>query len=477
MRLEQLFFRQADLSPQRWAVQEEDVRLTYKELSDRVRERIDQLAGMGAVAGDLFALKMPNGIAWIRDVLAVAGLGGIIVPFHHEWTEEEKTAIMHTVRPEWMLDPEPHYLLRTEARSERRLPLRAATDFRDLFLLGMTSGSTGSPKGFVKSHRSWMVAIDGWSRAFRLSPQDRVIVPLSMSYSAQLFPAVHALCTGAEAVLLARYSPGRLLAVQGTCVNVTPAVLDSILNYIEKRKSDRLDVPRTVISVGAKLTPAKRRRFERSCPESALYEYYGSSEMGYVALLTPENAIKAPESIGSPFPGVEVEFFDHAGNPIAAAAARPGKLYVRSEQSFEGYIGNPQLTESSFLGEWATSHDLGYLRHDGNIQLMGRDRDIVKAGGSLVYTAEVEEVLTGMDGVEEAAVMAFPDPSRGEIVWACLVLEEGMQLTVVKQECARRLAPYKRPRKWTLLSALPKNRNGKTDKAQLANQWGPSPSF
>jgi long-chain acyl-CoA synthetase len=221
-----------------------------------------------------------------------------------------------------------------------------------------------------------------------------------------------------------------------------------------------------VISVGTKLSGSLRQRFEASFPASSLYEYYGSSELGYVTLLAPRDAREAPETIGTPFPGVEVAFFDEKGQPVPPG--KPGKLFVRSPQTFEGFIDQEQ-NAVSFQGEWVTSHDIGFVRReDGRIMLLGRDRDVIKAGGSLVYALEVETVLMSIEGVKEAAVIPGPDPVRGEAVWAAVSLEKGAVLANVQKALRRRLSPSKRPRKWRVFAELPKNRNGKIDKPRIA---------
>jgi len=165
---------------------------------------------------------------------------------------------------------------------------------------------------------------------------------------------------------------------------------------------------------------------------------------------------------------VEVAILDEEGRPLPAGQA--GTLYVRSPQAFVGYVGQPDATAASFRDGWVTAHDRALIRPDGRILLLGRQRDVIKAGGSMVYVREVEETLMACPGVEDAAVVAGWETGRGEVVWAAVVLQEGVELASVRRWCRRHLASYKQPRRWSVFAELPRNRHGKVDKVQIRAQ-------
>lgn len=463
MRLETCFFEQAKRTPDRWALAVNQQRWRYHELAEQVERRSQELQQMGLLAGDIVCVQLPNGFAWIRDAYAVMKLGAILMPVHPDIGDMEQEKLFSTIAPNWLISPSQQCL--RVSNHTFPLPLTRAQQRSDLLLIGYTSGSTGAPKGFVKSHLSWTCSLDGWSEAFDLTEDDRVMVPLHMSYSAQSYPAFQALGIGAEVILLETFTPARFFQAEATCVSITPALIDPLIRFASQRDEFRERMAKTVISVGNKLTIAQRRSFEHCFAGSQLFEYYGSSEMGYATLLTPTDAKLAPETVGHPFPGVDVEFFDQEGKRVAPETA--GKLFVRSPQAFEGYIGAKEQTQQSFIGDWVTSHDIGVRRTDGRIQLLGRDRDVIKSGGSLVYASEVEEALLGICGVKEAAVFSLPDESRGEIVCAVIVLEEDATLPQVQERSREKIAAHKRPRQWVIYRQLPRKHNGKIDKKAI----------
>ncbi len=535
LRIEEAFFAQASRTPEGWALADPGGRLRYRELARQVERRAEVLRRFGAKAGQVFALIGENRIAWLREALAVLACGGILMPLHPDLTDGEQERLFAQVSPDWLLTLEgtdhpygkggsggvhaggaeavvggdslggtvlirgagsesgvsshggerreldegwggpERVAVRRLAGNRRRagwpdLPEREA---EDLFYLGFTSGSTGLPKGLLKTHRSWTASFAGWTEAFGLKESDRVLLPLHLAYSAQLYSAFHALSMGAEVFLLPRFSPPGFFQAQATCAVITPALIQPLARYAEqgrrkmKRDGNRFaeSMPSLVISVGTKLTVAQRARFERHFPGSALFEYYGSSEMGYVSLVRPEDAREAPETVGRPFPGVEVAILDEAGRPLPRGEA--GTLYVRTPQAFVGYVGRPEETAASFRNGWVTSHDVARIREDGRILLLGRQRDVIKAGGSMVYAREVEETLMSCPGVEDAAVVAGEEEGRGEVVWAAVVLRKGVALSSVRAWCRHRLAGYKQPRRWLVFAELPRNRHGKVDKLQI----------
>lgn len=501
MRIEEAFFAQAGRTPEKGALADPGGRVCYRELAQQVMRRAAALRGFGARPGDVFVLLGENSVGWMREALAVLTCGGILLPLHPDWTEDERQRLWETVWPDWLLtvsgtSGEVVHVQRQESFGRRaNWPALSEPVAADLFLLGFTSGSTGLPKGLLKTHRSWTASFGAWTESFGLKAGDRVLLPLHLSYSAQLYSAFHALSMGAEVYLLPRFSPAAFFAARATCAVITPALISPLVRHGARRSSTvvgdvpshaahgsdaeaastamgsggRDAMPPLVISVGTKLTAAQRARFERQFPGCALYEYYGSSEMGYVSLVRPEDARMAPETVGRPFPGVEVAILDEAGRPLPTGQA--GTLYVRSPQVFVGYVGQPEETAACFCDGWVTSFDQALIRPDGRILLLGRQRDVIKAGGSMVVMREVEETLLSCPGVEDAAVVAGWEEGRGEVVWAAVVLQAGVDLDRVRRWCRRHLARYKQPRRWHVFEEeLPRNRHGKVDKVVIREQ-------
>ncbi|WP_141604385.1 class I adenylate-forming enzyme family protein [Terrilactibacillus laevilacticus] len=460
MRIEQRIFDQCKKTPHHWALSNDQTRMSFSTLQTSIRYRVKQFLNIGAKPGDIFAICLPNDINYMIDVLAVLECQGIIMPLHHELSDSELERTFSIQIPHWFISNKG---IKKMPVKDHDLPTLEYTQ-SDPLLFGFTSGSTGYPKGFIKSHDSWSSVFDEWSENFHLHAGDRILIPLHLSYSAQLFAALQALCVGIEVHMVNSFSPESFFNSKSTCVTITPALIQPLIKYHHVHPLETNKMPRAVISVGNTLSPTLRKSFEQAFPSSQLYEYYGSSEMGCVSILTPEQAKKVPDTVGFPIESVDVTIRNDIGEILPSGEI--GKVFVKTSQAFSGFVNNSVETDRSFYEGYVTSHDLGLMNEDGSLKIIGRDRDIIKSGGSMIFTEEIEWLLMSIRGVEEAAVFGQLDESRSEIVVAAVVLND-ISLRDTKKALNSKLASYKKPRKWIVLKELPKLRSGKVDKLSL----------
>ncbi|PFW75586.1 AMP-binding protein [Priestia aryabhattai] len=460
-RIEELVFNQCQQTPDRLALSDSINKLSYGQMWNRVCKAEQQLLEKGVKKGELVALSMPNNAAAVVSFLAILKAGGIVMLLHNELTEAEVDTYFSIQSPNWLWKTSSLTKIREE---KTMLPLRQVNELSDLFLFGFTSGSTGRPKGFVKSHYSWSSSFQEWSDIFSLEQHDKVLVPLHISYSAQLYPVLHALCSGMHAIMLEAFTPSAVFNKEASCMSITPALVSPLLRYAQSRSKEKRLLPKTVISVGNKLSPSVRKKFSQAFPNSFLYEYYGSSEMGFVTVLSPHTAETMPHTVGYPVDSVDVLILNERGKEVEKGDK--GTLFVKTTQAFEGFVKDSEETKRSFFNGYVTSHDIAVQLPDGSITIVGRDKNVIKSSGSLVYAEEIEELLLQIPGVSEAAVFSVVDAERSEVVGAAIVLEN-ISLSEVRQVLAKQVSAYKIPRVWRVLTSFPRMKNGKIDKATI----------
>ncbi|WVE39507.1 class I adenylate-forming enzyme family protein [Priestia megaterium] len=460
-RIEELVFNQCQQTPDRLALSDSINKLSYGQMWNRVCKAEQQLLEKGVEKGELVALSMPNNAAAVVSFLAILKAGGIVMLLHNELTEAEVDTYFSIQSPNWLWKTSSLTKIREE---KTMLPLRQVNELSDLFLFGFTSGSTGRPKGFVKSHYSWSSSFQEWSDIFSLEQHDKVLVPLHISYSAQLYPVLHALCSGMHAIMLEAFTPSAVFNKEASCMSITPALVSPLLRYAQSRSKEKPLLPKTVISVGNKLSPSVRKKFSQAFPNSFLYEYYGSSEMGFVTVLSPHTAETMPHTVGYPVDSVDVLILNERGKEVEKGDK--GTLFVKTTQAFEGFVKDSEETKRSFFNGYVTSHDIAVQLPDGSITIVGRDKNVIKSSGSLVYAEEIEELLLQIPGVSEAAVFSVVDAERSEVVGAAIVLEN-ISLSEVRQVLAKQVSAYKIPRVWRVLTSFPRMKNGKIDKATI----------
>jgi fatty-acyl-CoA synthase len=196
-----------------------------------------------------------------------------------------------------------------------------------------------------------------------------------------------------------------------------------------------------------------------------LYNLYGSTEVAWATVATPQDMRAAPGTAGRPPRGTVVRLFDEAGKEVPRGAT--GRIFVGNEMAFDGYTGGGGKPQLHGL---LSSGDVGHFDADGRLFVDGREDEMIVSGGENVFPREVEDLLSDHPAIEEAAVHGVEDAEFGQRLKAHVVLRPGAQLTPdeVKAYVKDHLARYKVPRDVVFLPELPRNATGKILKRELA---------
>ena len=202
-----------------------------------------------------------------------------------------------------------------------------------------------------------------------------------------------------------------------------------------------------------------------------LHNMYGSTEVAYATIATPEDLAAEPGCVGRPVMGTVVKVFDDKGREVPAGTT--GRIFVGNDFQFEGYTGGGDKDRIDGL---MSTGDVGHFDAAGRLFVDGRDDDMIVSGGENVFPGEIEELLFGHDAVREAAAIGVPDERFGQRLRAFVVLNEGAELTEdeVKAYVSSNLARYKTPRDVVFVDELPRNPTGKVLKRKLQEMDGPA---
>jgi acyl-CoA synthetase (AMP-forming)/AMP-acid ligase II len=197
-----------------------------------------------------------------------------------------------------------------------------------------------------------------------------------------------------------------------------------------------------------------------------LYNLYGSTEVAWASIASPEDLRAAPGTAGRPPWGTAVEILDRDLQPVATG--QTGRIFVGSEMLFEGYTGGGDKDRTRGL---MSTGDVGHLDAEGRLFVDGRDDDMIVSGGENVFPGEVEDLLAKVSGVSDVAVIGVPDDEFGQRLRAYVVPAAGATLTEddLKAHIRSHLARYKVPREITFVAELPRNATGKVLKRELAD--------
>lgn len=396
-------------------------------------------------------------------IVAASGIVGLLDP---KWSVAQTAAALDSFRPDLHLTTETAAAWIAEQPADWSIP---PVDPKTPFLVGFTSGTTGRPKAFIRNQGSWLATLEASRVEFGIGPDDIILVPGPLVHGLGLYGAVEGLSAGATIRVQPKFDAAdaamQLAECGVTTLVLVPTMLVGILDAAE-RDGRHFPALRRVICSGAKLAPAVHERLAALCPDAAVLEYYGASELSFVSLRSSREGAPA-DSVGRPFHGVELSLRDDDGNPVERG--RPGTVWVRSGMLSDGYLGTTDGAGYREQDGWGTVGDYGWIDGEGWLRLVGRAGDMVITGGLNVYPAEVEAVLRAHPAVAEAVVFGLPDPYWGDALSA-VVWWRGAgraSLAELRGWCQERLEAYKAPRRVFAAADMPLTGSGKIARADV----------
>jgi acetyl-CoA synthetase len=446
------------------------------------------LAG-GVRRGDVVMILIGNRVEWVISMLACFRMGAVALPCNPQLTADDLALRVTATNPALAIGEE-RYLaampggvtcldMNDLARAfdedlDQPTPAKCATlDPEDPALIVFTSGSTGEPRGVVHPQSyltaqalqakewfgarpgelAWCTAAPGWSKSSR----NAFIAPW--------------LCGAAALLVDERFDPGtRLEIARRERVNVLCQAPTEYRMIAGRGGLEDLPDMRRMVSAGETLNPEVIAAF-REATGVEIADGYGQTETGAVTGMRPGDTLAGREgSMGRPLPGIETRIVED-------------ELQVRVETCptfFSQYLDGER-----FEGEWWPTGDLVIADEDGFLYHQGRNDDIISSAGYRIGPVEVEHALVSHPAVAEAAAVAAPDPERGSVVRAVIVLrEEARPVTGdheaeaalradIQRHCREVTAPYKYPREVEFVEDLPKTASGKIRRSQLRADPGP----
>ena len=360
-----------------------------------------------------------------------------------------------------------HPTLQEFAVTEPRAPLTPPSEPGRAVIL--TSGTTGSPKGANRANPSSMNPAAALLSAIPLHARQRTMIAAPLVHSWGFAHMALGTALSSTLVLRRRFDPlDTLHAIadhQATALIVVPVMLQRILEpRPEAVGSVDTSSLKVIAASGSALTGPLAERVMDAFGDT-LYNLYGSTEVAWASIASPEDLRSAPGTAGRPPRGTAIEILDRD------LRARPdradGRIFVGSEMLFEGYTGGGDKDRTRGL---MSTGDVGHLDAEGRLFVDGRDDDMIVSGGENVFPGEVEDLLAAVPGVSEAAVIGVADDEFEQRLHAYVVLDPGATLTEddLKAEVRSHLARYKVPREITFVAELPRNATGKVLKRELA---------
>ena len=509
----------AQLTPDLEGLVDNDLRLSFAEVSDRIDAAARAYIAAGIAPGDRVGIWAPNIAEWVFAAFGALAAGAVVVPLNTRFKGAEAAFVLGRSRAKVLCcvngflgndyvgmlrdagvpeSVETIVVLRGDVPAEAPAGTIAYADFvargeavpigavderiaalhgGDVCDIIFTSGTTGKPKGAMLTHAQSLRVFDAWASTVGVEEGDRYLVvnPFfhTFGYKAGLLACF---IKGATIVPVAVFDvPTVLELVERERITVVPGPPTLYLSILDHPERDAHDLSSLRLAVtGAAAVPVEMiRRMREELTFRTIVTAYGLTEStGTVSICRPDDD---PETIshtsGRAIEGVEVRIVDDDNE--ALPAGQPGEIVCRGYNVMLGYFEDEEATRQAIDADgWLHTGDIGVMDERGYLRITDRKKDMFIVGGFNVYPAEVEGMLHEHPQVAQVAVVGVPDERMGEVGVAYVVPRAGETIDPddFLSWCAANMANYKVPRRAIVVSELPVNASGKVLKYELRQQ-------
>jgi fatty-acyl-CoA synthase len=479
---------------------QQKVRLTFAQLNAEVERTARGLAGLGLGTHDRIGVWSTNCFEWILVHLACARIGAVLVNVNPAYRAYELAFVLRKSGMKalflWERDSRSDYrAIVEEAIAGQDLPLQHVVCFEtdswremlangrdipppaigpdDVTNIQYTSGTTGSPKGVLLTHRNLLNNAGVITTGMKITEHDRICVPVPLYHCFGSVAGTLVMVTKGAAVILPSSAFDPLATMQAihdervTTIYGVPTMFIAELGHPDFGTFDFTSL-RTGVMAGAPcpIEIMKRVVNEMHCAEMTIM--YGQTETSPVITMSgvDDSLERRVSTVGRACPNTEVKIVSSLGETVPLG--EQGELCTRGYLVMKGYDQEPEATRRAIDEEdWLHTGDLATMRDDECIRVTGRAKDMIIRGGENIYPRELEEFLYTHPKVADVQILGLPDAKLGETVAAWIRLKEPATEEEIRDYCKGRIAHYKIPQYIRFVDVFPMTVTGKIQKFKM----------
>ena len=482
-------------SPKKLVVADDNRSLSYSSLQFNGNNLAFFLKKHRISNGDRVAFLAYNRIEFAEILYATSKLGVIFVPINFRLSKDEISDIFKDSKPNFFLYEKKflkikNHILKSNLIEKKKILCIENKNYKkfisssnnkifnlknsqiiDNCSLMYTSGTTGKPKGVIRSHYGYYHLSLITSIELKIKKNDKalLVMPLCHANSFNFFIAY--IFAGASIYIYSKsnfdskYFFKVLKKYHCTFTSLVPTHFIIILDYLKKINKNNIIKEKFNFMISS--APARKdikKLILKYFKSANLYELYGSSESGWVTMLHPEEQFSHLGTVGRECLGSKpIKILNNKFKEVSDGII--GELYASTPYNFQGYWKNKNKTKEAFYNDYVSVGDLAYRDNKGFIVLVDRKKNMIISGGENIYPSEVENILGKHNSIKDLAIIGYPNKKWGEIVCAFVVLHENMKVTENKLIAwsKKRLANYKCPKKVFFIdnNDMPRNATGK----------------
>jgi acyl-CoA synthetase (AMP-forming)/AMP-acid ligase II len=468
-------------------VRDGNVALTHAEFGVWVDAAAEQLAEHGVGHGSVVAIMLPNRVELLVAMVAAWRLGAAATPINPMFTANEAdyqiddagSVVVVNVGPDAPSGGRPAIAVDELRRTAHRRGALSEplTTLDDTALLIYTSGSTGRPKGVILNHANTAAMASMMVQHLDITGADHSLLVLPLFHvNAICISFLTPISVGGQLSVQARFHPATFLSaieeLRPTYFSAVPTIYAHLVSQPADVVADTSSIRFAICGAA----PASKKLLEASEARFGfpLVEGYGLTEATCASTANPPRGTRKLGTVGVALPGQTVAVMSPDGTLLTTGER--GEVVVRGANVMQGYLNRPEATAEAMGDGWLHTGDVGILDEDGYLRIVDRIKDMIIRGGENIYPKEIETVLHAHPGVLDAAVVGAPHEMYGEVPVAYVAPYPGVELDVEQllQICRDKLTKIKVPVAVHVLTELPKNPVGKTDKPALRSPQHPT---
>lgn len=477
-------FHYADCQPDKLCLADDTGKVTYREYAQRIREYAGVFAADGIGANDKVVVEACQTIDYLAVQLALELLEAVFVPVEHNCAMEKIGSFLTRAGAKAVItvkenpyDARLCYTFGALEQSRKTAPVYEVTGFPKADRVSeilFSTGTTGKEKGIVLTHSNNIALAENVIYGVQMEKDNVEMIPSPMNHSHGLRRYYANMYMGATVVLLGSVMNIRqffrnLDVYQVNSMDLVPTALSVVLKLSKKKLAEYADRLRYIQFGAAPMMEADKTAICQLLPHTRLYNFYGSTESGCIAIYDFNCGNDKKSCIGKPAYNADIFIVDDERKPMTSSVSNTGLLASRGGMNMLGYWQDEEETAKVLVDGVVYSNDVAYFDEDGDIILLGRKGDVINIGGNKVSPEEIENAAKKMEGIADCGVIPVADSFKGSVPKLFVQMKAGCEFdsVAIRSFLASSLEPYKVPVYIEKIDQIPRSYNGKLLRKEL----------
>lgn len=477
----ELLKERCESTPKELAIEFHERKYTWEEVYDISLRFSSYFLSLGIRSGEGVLIMGPNTPNWIFCFLGLQNIGAIAIPVNQNFHEKELKCVLKLTKAKRIVFDDKKNILEivNNVKKDKDYidinPMnfdyskfeRANFDFNNpdkVACILMTSGTTGVPKGAQLTHNNLVNNGGQIAKSLNWNSEDSMVVTVPLFHSFGITACLIAAITkGFSLYINEHFSSKDILKLieekRITIMNGVPSMFLFLINHNDLDKYDLSSLNSGIIA-GSPLNEKEYLNIAGKLKMNHLLQSYGQTETSPCITMSEYSLdVKCiSKNVGKVIEHCEVRIVDNCNNKLDFGSI--GSIEVRGFNVMKGYIGDKKTYSNQ---DWLPTNDLGYLDEDGNLYIVGRERDIIIRGGENILALEIESIAKELDFIQEARAIAIPDKIMNEEIGLCVSFKGEGSVEEILNYFEKSVSKHKIPKYLKVVDELPKNTCGKID--------------